>query len=66
LELNGTHQLLVNADDINLLGDSINTIQDNTETILETGRDAGLEIHAEKTKYMIMSELRTGTEYKDS
>jgi hypothetical protein len=55
LELNGTHQLLVYTDDDNLLGDSINTMKENSETLLEASKDINLEINAEKTKYMIMS-----------
>jgi hypothetical protein len=55
LELNGTHQVLVYDDDIYLLDDSINIIKGNTETLLEASRAVGLEINAEKTKYMIMS-----------
>jgi hypothetical protein len=55
VELNGTHQRLVYVDDVNLLGDSVNTIKENSETLLEASRDIGLERNAEKTKYMIMS-----------
>jgi hypothetical protein len=46
---------LVYADDINLLGNSINTINENTDTLFGAGRDVGLETNSEKTKYMIMS-----------
>jgi hypothetical protein len=55
LEMDGTHQLLIHADDIHLFGDSINTPKENIETLLEARRSVGLEINAEKTRYMIMS-----------
>jgi hypothetical protein len=46
LELNRTHQLLVYADDINLMGDSINTIKEKTGTFLGVSRDIDLETNA--------------------
>jgi hypothetical protein len=55
LELNGTHQLLVYTDNVNLLGDSIRTIKENTKPLLEASSYVGLEVNAEKIKYMIMS-----------
>jgi hypothetical protein len=55
LKLNGTHQPLVYADDINILGGSIHTIRKNTEALLIASTEIGIEVNAEKTKYMVMS-----------
>jgi hypothetical protein len=55
LKLNGTHQLLAYADDVNLLTDNIDTIKKNTETLIDASKEVGLEINVEKTKYMLLS-----------
>jgi hypothetical protein len=51
-KLNGTHQLLAYADDVNLLGDNIDTMKRNTETLIDASKEVGLEIKVEKTKYV--------------
>jgi hypothetical protein len=35
LKLNVIHEILIYTDDVNLLDDSVNTIKENTETLLE-------------------------------
>ena len=55
LKLNGTHQLLAYADDVNILGGSIHTLKENAEALIAVTREIGLEVNADKTKYMVMS-----------
>ena len=55
LELNGTCQLLVYADDVSILGGRVHTIKKNAEALVVTSRQIGLEVNADKTKYTTMS-----------
>jgi len=56
LKLNGTHQLLAYANDVNILGGSIHvhSLKENAETLVVATREIGLEVSADKTKYMVM------------
>jgi hypothetical protein len=49
LKLNGKHQLLVYADDINILGGSIHTKKKNREALVLASKEIGLEVNADKT-----------------
>jgi len=55
LKLNGTHQLLAYLDDVNVLGGSIHNVRENAESLVVATKEIGLEVNADKTKYMIMS-----------
>ena len=55
MTLNGTHQLLAYADDVNILGGSVHTVKENAESLVIATKEIGLEVNADKTKYMFMS-----------
>jgi hypothetical protein len=65
LKLNGTHHLLLYADDANLLGDNTETKKKNTETLIDAGKEVGLEINTEKTKYMLLSSHQSAGQNHD-
>ena len=45
----------MDADDVNILGESIYTLTENAEVLVTATREIGLEVSADKTKYMVMS-----------
>jgi hypothetical protein len=50
MKLNETHQLLVYADDVNLLQNNTGTIDKNTESFIDASKEDGIEVNVEKTK----------------
>ena len=59
MNLNGTHQLLAYADDVNILGGCIHTVKENAEALVVASKEIGLEVNADNTKYMVMSREQT-------
>ena len=55
LKLNGKHHLLAYADDVNIFGGSVHTVKENAEALVVATKEIGLDVNADKTKYMIMS-----------
>ena len=43
--MNGKYQLLVYADDVNMLGENLQTIRKNTEIFIKASKDIDLEIN---------------------
>jgi hypothetical protein len=52
LKLNGTHQLLVYTDDVNLLGDNINTIKKNINALIDASIESGLKVNRENSVHV--------------
>jgi hypothetical protein len=53
LKLNGTHNLLSYADDMNLLGDNTDTINTNTETLIDASKEAGVGVNTEEANLYV-------------
>jgi hypothetical protein len=61
LKLNGTHQLLAYADDVNILGGSVHTVKENAEALVVATKEIGLEVNG----YVSRSECRAKSQYED-
>jgi hypothetical protein len=46
---------LAYADDVNIVGENIDTMKKNRKLLLDASKEVGLEVNPEKTKYMLVS-----------
>ena len=44
------HHLLVYADDVNMLGENLQAVRENTEIFIKASKDIGLEVNSKKIK----------------
>jgi hypothetical protein len=68
LKFTGTHQLLIYADDVNILDGNVHNVKKNTEVLFVSSREIRLEVNAGTNKYMVLSlrsECRKKSQYKN-
>jgi hypothetical protein len=63
LKLNGTYQLLVCADDVNMLGGIVHTVQKNTDALLVASKENGLEVNADNLSAWSCLQIRMQGEF---
>jgi ribosomal protein L30E len=54
-KLNGTHQRLVYADNVNVLDGRVHAVKINTETLVVVSKESRVVVNADRTKYVVMS-----------
>jgi hypothetical protein len=55
LEFQETHQILFYAEDVNILGENMNTVRKIKEYLLQDSKEIGLELNTEKAKHIVVS-----------
>jgi hypothetical protein len=57
--------ILAWAEDVNLRGDDMETINENTQTLIYASKEVGLEVNVEKTKYMFLAGYQKAVQNRD-
>ena len=66
MKLNGTHHLLVYADDVNVLGGRAHTVKENAEALVVASKEIGLEVNADILHgHILRSECSMKSQYED-
>jgi len=66
LKLNGAHQRLVYADDVNISGGSVHIIKGKAEALVMDSKEIQLEVNADESKCLVVSrDQNAGRSHKD-
>jgi len=67
LKFNGTEQLLVYVDGVNILGRKVYTVKENAEDLAVATKEIGLRVNADKSKHshVSRSECRMEPQYEE-